>query len=187
MNVTSEVLNGVLEIQPRVLEDVRGSFVKPFQKSVFDAVGLDSDFREHFYTMSNKDVIRAMHFQLPPLDHHKFVYCLQGHVWDVVVDLRAESATFGEWAAFDLTSEKLNALYLPKGFGHGYAVLSDSAIVSYSVTEEFDPTLDTGIAFDSFGIPWPVDDPILSDKDKNLLAFADWVSPFDSRTGWDSK
>lgn len=187
MNVTSEVLNGVLEIQPKILEDTRGQFVKPFQRSIFDEAGLNSEFRENFYTMSKKNVIRAMHFQLPPLDQHKFVYCVQGHVWDVVVDLRAESESYGQWAAFDLTSEKFNALYLPKGFGHGYLVLSDSAIVSYSVTSEFDASLDTGISYDSFGIPWPVEDPILSGKDKNLPAFADWTSPFDSRLGWESK
>ena len=116
---------GCFELQPKVFEDVRGRFVKVFHEQAFAAQGLQTDFVEEYYSVSYKNVIRGMHFQLPPMDHVKMVYCVEGEVLDAVVDLRVGSLTYGQYALFELTAAKANSIYIPKGMAHGFCVLAN--------------------------------------------------------------
>ena len=169
---------GCFEITPKVLKDERGTFVKTFHQEIFKANGLETHFTEEYYSFSKKRVLRGLHFQLPPLDHIKFVYCVSGRVLDAVVDLRIGFPTYGEFETFELSAEKANMLYIPKGLAHGFYVLSESAIMVYKVTTVYSPEHDTGILWNSVGIPWPDEKPIISQRDSRFISFADSKSPF---------
>jgi dTDP-4-dehydrorhamnose 3,5-epimerase len=169
---------GCYEIQPRVLQDTRGRLVKTFHKPSFAAFGLATDFTEEYYTHSRKGVIRGMHFQAPPHDHVKVVYCVHGRVFDVVVDLRIGSPTYGQSASVVLDADKGNCLYIPKGLAHGFCALSEIATLAYKVTTVYAPASDSGIAWNSLGVEWPVDRPIMSERDRVFAALADFQSPF---------
>ena len=178
MQFISTSLPGCYEIQPRVLSDARGFFVKTFHQEVFAERGLATDFAEVYYSMSHRRVLRGLHFQLPPHDHAKLVYCVTGQVLDVIVDLRAGSPTFGQFACFELSAERANLVYLPVGLAHGFYTLSESALMMYQVTTVYAPEHDAGIRWDSVGIPWPDPAPVLSERDQGFPALAEWVSPF---------
>jgi dTDP-4-dehydrorhamnose 3,5-epimerase len=169
---------GCLEILPQKLKDKRGFFVKTFHKDMFRKYLLETDFVEEYYSFSYKRVLRGLHFQVPPMDHVKLVYCISGKVLDVVVDLRIGSPTYGEFEMFDLSSEKANMIYIPKGLAHGFYVLSDNAIMVYKVSTFYSPEHDTGILWNSVGIPWPDEKPIISKRDSEFLSFKDFKSPF---------
>jgi dTDP-4-dehydrorhamnose 3,5-epimerase len=171
-------LDGCVRVIPRVVEDDRGMFAKTFQASVFTALGLGSDWRETYYSRSRRGVIRGMHFQLPPADHDKVVVCVRGRVLDVAVDLRRDSPTFGQHACVELDDQSWHMLYLPPGFAHGFASLTDDSVMAYSVGSEYDPARDTGIRWDSAGIAWPFTEPIVSARDAALPALAEFASPF---------
>jgi dTDP-4-dehydrorhamnose 3,5-epimerase len=158
--------------------DHRGLFVKSFRRSDFEAHGLECDFAESFYTESGENVLRGMHFQLPPADHAKLVYCLSGSILDMALDLRAGSPTYGEYEAFELSAEANNAVYLPRGIAHGFFVRSAPAVVMYHVTSEHSPAHDTGIRWDSFGADWPQTAPVVSKRDEALIPFQQFESPF---------
>lgn len=178
MKVVETSLPGCLVLQPRVHEDRRGSFVKTFQRTMFEEAGLPADFPEHFFSRSTRGVVRGLHFQLPPADHDKVVFCVAGKVFDVVVDVRVGSPTYGRFEAFTLDDCDWTALFVPKGFAHGFAATSERAVMAYFVGTEFDPTLDSGIRWDSLPIDWPVDDPIVSEKDRSLPPFEAFRSPW---------
>jgi dTDP-4-dehydrorhamnose 3,5-epimerase len=163
---------------PSIYKDRRGRFVKVFQKKEFLSRGWPSSFEEEYYSVSKKNVLRGLHFQLPPMDHEKIVYCPLGKVIDVVVDLRKKSDTFGQYQIFDLSAEKGNMIYIPKGFAHGFYTLSDEAIMMYKVTSLYSREHDSGILWSSLGIPWPTTSPILSERDQSFLRLADFDSPF---------
>lgn len=171
-------ISGCQEIVPAVFADSRGHFVKVFQAEAFAAHGLTSSFSEDFYTTSHKNVIRGLHFQSPPKDQAKLVYCVSGRVMDVVVDLRVGSPTYGCFASFDLDATRPSCIYIPQGLAHGFCTLSESATLVYKVSKSHAPECDDGIAWDSAGIPWPTTDPILSDRDRRLTPLADYRSPF---------
>jgi dTDP-4-dehydrorhamnose 3,5-epimerase len=158
--------------------DHRGLFVKSFQRSAFEAHGLECDFTESFYTESGENVLRGMHFQIPPADHAKLVYCMSGAIHDVALDLRVGSPTYGEHEAYDLSAEYNNAVYLPSGMAHGFFVRSAPALVVYEVTSEHSPSHDTGILWNSFGASWPQSAPIISARDEGLTPLAQFESPF---------
>jgi dTDP-4-dehydrorhamnose 3,5-epimerase len=158
--------------------DHRGLFVKSFQRSVFEERGLECNFTESFYTESGENVLRGMHFQVPPADHAKLVYCMSGSIWDVALDLRIGSPTFGEHEAYDLSAKYNNAAYLPRGIAHGFFVRSAPAVVVYHVTSEHTPAHDKGIRWDSFGAKWPQSAPVVSLRDESLIPFAQFESPF---------
>jgi dTDP-4-dehydrorhamnose 3,5-epimerase len=158
--------------------DHRGLFVKSFQRSAFEQRGLECDFTESFYTESGENVLRGMHFQVPPADHAKLVYCMSGAIHDIALDLRVGSPTYGEHEAYDLSAEHSNAAYLPRGMAHGFFVRSAPAVVVYEVTSEHSPTHDTGIRWDSFGAHWPQSAPVVSVRDEGLIPFAQFESPF---------
>jgi dTDP-4-dehydrorhamnose 3,5-epimerase len=178
MKVLKTNLEGLFLIQSNVFKDQRGIFVKTFHKESFEENGLETVFRESFFSISKKNVIRGMHFQLPPDDHVKLVYCTYGKVLDVVVDIRNNSQTYGKSFSVELTEDNGNILYIPKGFAHGFKTLTDNSVVVYLTTKEYSPENDTGIRWDSFGFNWQVDNPILSERDKNFLPLSEFRSPF---------
>ena len=169
---------GCFELLPIVRKDSRGSFVKTFHIDAFVELGLETDFKEEYHSESVKNVLRGMHFQTPPADHVKLVSCTAGAVKDVVVDLRKNSATFGKHCVFELTAEKNNMLYIPKGLAHGFLTLSERATMVYKVTSVYSPEHDKGVLWSSCGIDWQCDTPILSERDKKHPSLAEFDSPF---------
>lgn len=170
-------LKGAYKIQPFYATDERGGFVKDYNIDMFKVNGIEHELKEVFYTISKRGVIRATHFQLV-MQQPKLVRCISGHVYDVIVDLRPNSPTFGQWRGFDLTSENQMELYIPKFFGHGYLVIEDS-VVSYKCGEVFYGEGDSGIMYNDpdINIKWPFEliggeeNLIISEKDKNLMSF----------------
>ncbi len=171
-------LAGCYELQPKVFDDERGRFVKVFHENVFAEHGLATNFVEEYYSVSHKNVVRGMHFQLPPMDHIKMVYCVQGEVMDAVVDLRMGSPTYGQYALFELSAEKANSIYIPKGMAHGFCAMSEQAIMIYKVSTVYSPPHDAGILWNSVGIPWPIAEAILSGRDQVFPALEHFQSPF---------
>jgi len=164
-------------IKPFISEDNRGAFIKDYAQETFHLNGFDYELKEVFYTESIKGVIRAIHFQTP-IQQPKLVRCIKGKIYDVVVDLRVDSSTFGQWEAFDLNDQNKDSLLIPAHFGHGYLVLEDS-IVSYKCAEKFVGSDDDGILWNDpdLAIDWPchlVNPIILSDRDKGLQSFNDF-------------
>ena len=173
-------LSGAYLICPFVAEDNRGAFIKDYNYDLFKQHGINHELKEVFYTVSHKGVIRAIHFQLVK-QQAKLVRCVKGKVYDVIVDLRKDSATFGKWIAYELSEENHLSLYIPQFFGHGYLVLED-AIVSYKCAENFYAEGDSGIKYNDpdINIKWPFekiggeDKLIISEKDKTLMSFNDY-------------
>jgi dTDP-4-dehydrorhamnose 3,5-epimerase len=178
MNIAPMNIDGVYELIPNVFEDERGSFIKVFNDDLYKKNNLNFNLREQYFSFSKKNVIRGMHFQLPPNDHDKLVYCIQGAVQDVVLDLRTTSKTYGEYCSIYLSSEKFNMLYIPSGFAHGFCSLTDDACMVYNVSSVYNPESDSGVAFNSFGYNWNISNPIVSDRDRQLSLFNSFKSPF---------
>jgi dTDP-4-dehydrorhamnose 3,5-epimerase len=182
MEFSETTLPGCFLIQSRVFRDHRGGFVKTYHKEWFQKAGLSLELSEEFYSVSTKRVLRGLHFQLPPRDHVKFVYCPSGAVLDAVVDLRKGSPTFGKFATFQISEDEGNALFIPSGFAHGFFTLSEKAILVYKTSTVHSPEHDAGILWSSVGIPWPTEEPVLSVRDQKFAAFSDFVSPFNFAT-----
>jgi len=172
-------LQGCFELQTNKFVDERGVFVKTFHEPTFESLGLNTEFTEEYYSVSDKSVIRGMHFQLPPDDHVKLVYCTAGKVMDVVVDIRVGSPTYGQHAVFELSSEQANMVYIPKGMAHGFCVLSEQATMVYKVITVYSPECDGGIRWDTASINWPVSNPVISQRDLSLIAIDKFDSPFE--------
>lgn len=165
-------------VRPRLIADDRGLFVKTFHGDEFEAAGLRSDWREEYYSRSRKGVLRGMHFQQPPAEHAKLVYCLKGEVLDVVVDLRVGSPTRHIVVAEKLDAKEGKGIYAPTGCAHGFLSLSDDSVMLYKVTSVHAPSSDAGIAWNSIPFDWPVATPILSPRDAGHPAIDDFNSPF---------
>lgn len=178
MEVIPTSLSGCFELRPFLAQDDRGTFAKTFHADRFAELGLPVDWREEFYSSSRKGVIRGMHFQTPPHDHEKLVYCMQGRVLDVVVDLRRASPTFGRHVAVELDATRGQGLMIPKGMAHGFLALTDDVLMAYKVTTVHAPAHDAGILWNSFGLDWGVDEPIVSARDRAHPALGDFASPF---------
>jgi len=158
--------------------DDRGSFVKTFHETTLAQYGISFDLKESYFSLSKKDVIRGMHFQTPPHQHAKVVFCPQGAILDVIVDLRKGSATYGHYFAQELSAENHKAYYIPEGFAHGFKSLTDDAITYYLVSSEYSKEHDTGILYNSFGFDWGVASPVISERDMSFPALAEFDSPF---------
>jgi len=169
---------GCYELSMQIARDKRGHFAKVFHSDWFKRHGLRYDFQEQYYTVSYHRVLRGLHFQLPPHDHAKMVYCISGSVLDVAVDLRRDSPSYKEFVLTELSTERGNMVYLDAGLAHGFYTLSDSATLVYNVTSVYAPSHDAGIRWDSAGIPWPDKMPILSERDRTFPNLADFDSPF---------
>lgn len=169
---------GCLELGPKRRDDERGRFVKTIHADFFAQHGMTWSFAEQYYSLSRRGVLRGLHFQSPPSDHDKLVYCPSGEVFDAVVDLRRSSPTYGEHRTLTLSAEKANQLYIPAGLAHGFVTLSDAATMIYNVSSVHDPAHDQGVHYASAGINWPEADPIVSARDAGLPELADFDSPF---------
>ncbi len=178
MKIAETSIPGCYEIIPKIFRDNRGAFVKTFQEKIFLENGLVTNFAEEFHSTSHQGVLRGLHFQTPPFDHTKIVYCVSGEIFDAVVDLRIGSPTYGKHSVFNISAGKGNILYIPAGLAHGFYVLSLSATVVYKVTTEHSQECDKGILWNSAGITWPDDDPVLSMRDKEFPLFKNFRSPF---------
>lgn len=174
-------LEGAYLIQPFFASDDRGGLIKDYNIDVFSENGIHHELKEVFYTLSKRGVIRATHFQLVK-QQPKLVRCVSGHVYDVIVDLRPGSSTYGQWRGFHLTGENMASLYVPAFFGHGYLVIEDS-IVSYKAGEVFYGAGDSGIMYNDpdIDIHWPFEliggeeNLIISEKDQNLMSFKEYT------------
>ncbi len=166
---------GLFEFVPKVHSDLRGKFIKTFSYDFLKNLNLSFDLAEEFYSISNKNVLRGLHFQIPPFDHIKIVYCISGMVLDVVVDLRHKSKTFGKVFSFELTSEKSNVLYIDRGFAHGFYSLDNNSVMLYKTSTVYSPCHDSGILWNSINFKWPSKSPILSDRDKRFETFEEFL------------
>lgn len=179
---TETSLKGAYLITPFYATDERGGFIKDYNIDSFRENGIEHELKEVFYTISHRGVIRAVHFQLGR-QQAKLVRCVKGKVYDVIVDLRKTSETFGKWAGYELSEDNRQEIYVPQYFGHGYLVLEE-AIVSYKCSEVFYGEGDSGIIFNDpdLGIVWPFEsiggreNLIISEKDKKLMSFEQYKS-----------
>lgn len=185
MSKSGEFIDTIFEdawlYKPQVFGDHRGFFMESYSKKKFNDFGIGSDFVQDNHSKSlEKGVLRGLHFQTPPKAQAKLVRATKGSVFDVIVDLRKDSETYGKWEGFYLTAENFLMLHIPKGFAHGFCTLEKDTEFQYKTDEFYSPENDSGIAWDdsTLAINWPIENPILSEKDKGQQNFKDFKSPF---------
>lgn len=182
MEFVKTALDGVFILEPKVFTDERGYFFETYKKSDFEAAGLHYDFVQDNQSQSSYGVVRGIHFQKGEFSQAKLVRVLEGKVLDVAVDLRRSSPTFGQHVAVELSAENKRQLMIPRGFGHGFAVLSETAVFTYKCDNFYNKASEGGIRFDdpALGIDWKIDlsRAILSDKDKVLPLLKDFEPCF---------
>lgn len=182
MNVKPTKIEGVYIIEPRVFKDERGYFFESYSKREFDEKVAEVDFVQDNESCSTRGVIRGLHFQTPPFSQAKLVRCVVGKVRDVALDLREDSPTYGEHVAVELSEENHLQFFIPKGFAHGFEVLSDIAVFQYKCDEYYHPEAEGGIdAFDpSLNLEWftSMNEAIVSEKDKKHPRLSDFKTPF---------
>lgn len=160
----------VIVIEPQAFEDSRGVFIETYNRKEFVEAGINDFFVQDNYSFSFKGVIRGLHFTQSPHETTKLIRCISGEIMDVAVDVRRDSKTFGQWVSEIISEDNHKMLLIPKGFAHGFCVLSDKARISYKVTDYYHPESDLGIIFNDpdLSIPWPLLNNVLSEKDKKL-------------------
>lgn len=182
MEVIKTEIDGVFIIEPRVFKDTRGYFFESYSQREFDEKIGKVDFVQDNESCSSYGVMRGLHFQRPPFSQAKLVRCVRGKVLDVAVDIRKGSPTYGKHVAVELSEENHRQFFIPKGFAHGFAVLSDTAVFQYKCDEYYHPEADGGISIldDSLGIDWRINpaEVMLSDKDTKHQLLKDFDSPF---------
>jgi dTDP-4-dehydrorhamnose 3,5-epimerase len=171
-------IKGIFELRPKVFCDVRGTSIKPFHNETFVGLGFCSVYNEDLIVTSHKNVLRGLHYQNPPYAQAKLVYCIEGSILDVVLDIRAGSPTYGSYETFQLSSARRNMIYMPEGFAHGYLALEDNSVVMYKMSSVYAQQYEGGIRWDSIGMDWGVKNPILSERDKRFLPFNEFKSEF---------
>ena len=166
MNILQTSLDGVLVVEPMVFDDDRGYFMELYHKSKYEDVGISGDFRQDNLSFSRKGALRGLHFQ-HPYGQAKLVQVLEGNVFDVVVDIRQGSPSLGKWFGVYLSGENKRQVFIPQGFAHGFCVVSDSALFLYKCSEFYAPECEGGVlwADPDLGIEWPIQEPIVSEKD----------------------
>jgi dTDP-4-dehydrorhamnose 3,5-epimerase len=167
-------LAGALLIEPEPFGDERGLFARVFCERVFAEKGLETRFVQHSVSRSRvTGTLRGMHFQTPPHDEVKLVRCIRGALYDVILDLRADSPTRGQWQGFELTAENMCQLYIPAGFAHGFQTLCDDTEISYLISAFYAPEAASGVRYDdpAFGIEWPLPVSVVSEKDRGWRDF----------------
>jgi dTDP-4-dehydrorhamnose 3,5-epimerase len=174
MEVLPTRLAGLVLLAPRVYGDERGFFVETYRRALWSQHGIPEDFVQDNHSRSRRGTLRGIHFQIQP-GQGKLVRCSRGSVLDVVVDLRTDSATFGEWEATELDDVRHHQLWIPVGFGHGFCVLSDEADVAYKCTTVYDPATEAGFRFDDpeVGIEWPGIELVYSERDRTAPRLAE--------------
>jgi len=163
-------ISGLIIIEPRVFHDTRGFFMESYKYSEFASYGISESFVQDNHSYSRKGVLRGLHYQNPPRAQGKLVRVIAGEIFDVAVDIRRGSPTYGRWVGVILSSDNKKMFYIPPGFAHGFCVLSESAEVLYKSTDEYAPEYETGIVWNDpeVGVDWPVKNPIISSKDAAL-------------------
>lgn len=186
MEVIKTDIDGVVIIRPRIFNDSRGYFFESYSQREFDEKVRPVSFVQDNESCSSFGVMRGLHFQRPPFTQSKLVRCVRGSVLDLAVDIRKGSPTYGRHVAVELTEENHLQFFVPRGFAHGFAVLSEMAVFQYKCDNYYAPQADGGIAITdtSLGIDWRIDsaNAILSEKDTQHVALADFDSPFDINT-----
>ena len=178
MKINKTFIEDLLIIEPQLFKDERGFFYESYNKNNLD---INIVFVQDNESKSYKGVIRGLHFQAPPFEQTKLVRCISGNILDVAVDLRTSSKTYGKFFSIELSSKNNKQLFVPKGFAHGFQVLSETAIVNYKVDNFYNPKSDSGIIWNDkdLSIDWNLNiKPILSDKDLKLISVKDLKSPF---------
>jgi dTDP-4-dehydrorhamnose 3,5-epimerase len=170
MQFTPFEIPGVVLVTPRIFTDARGFFLETYKASLFQSHGIPDEFVQDNYSYSSRNTLRGLHYQLNPHAQGKLIRCVIGTIFDVAVDIRQGSKTYGKWVSVTLNDREQNMLYIPPGFAHGFMVLSDVAHVQYKASAEYAPESERGIRWNdpAIGIQWPEDAPILSEKDKHL-------------------
>jgi dTDP-4-dehydrorhamnose 3,5-epimerase len=161
-------LDGVVLIEPEVHRDERGFMVETFREQDWRELGVGVEFVQDNHSRSGRGTLRGLHFQTTP-GQAKLVRCLRGRIWDVAVDLRRDSPTFGRWEGHELDDDNHRQLFVPVGFAHGFCVLSEVADFAYKLSSYYDAATEAGIAWDDpeVGVEWPISDPILSERDRS--------------------
>jgi len=167
-------IDGLVLIEPHVIADDRGFFFETFRADEYAALGIDVPFVQDNHSRSTRGTIRALHFQLRP-GQAKLVRAARGAIWDVAVDLRRDSPTYGQYEGFELNDSNARQLFVPVGFAHGFCVTSETADVTYKVSSYYDGATERGIAFDDpgIGIDWPASEPLVSDRDRSNPTLAE--------------
>ena len=178
MNIKELSFAGCFEITPKVFKDDRGRFVKVFHEDVFSEKAITFVMKEEFYSTSQKNVFRGLHFQLPPAALNKLVYCAQGSVLDFLVDLRKESATYQQSMEIELNEKNGKALYIPIGIAHGFLSLTDNSLMVYKTDCVYSPEQDAGILFSSCNLKNIPKSIFISERDRKLPYIKDFKSPF---------
>ena len=185
MEVIQTAIEGLVIIEPKIFKDARGYFFESFSQREFDEKVRKINFVQDNESMSGYGVMRGLHFQWPPFTQSKLVRCVKGRVLDVAVDIRKGSPTYGRHMAIELSEENHRQFFVPRGFAHGFAVLSKTAVFQYKCDNFYTPEADSGISLqdESLGIDWriPISHAILSEKDTKHLCLKDFDSPFDYR------
>lgn len=180
MNVKQTKLAGCVLLTPRRFGDDRGWFSETWNKRGLAEAGVDVDFVQDNHSMSAEvGTLRGLHYQAPPHAQDKLVRCTRGVIFDVAVDVRTGSPTYGEWVGYELSAENGAQLFVPRGFLHGFSTRSPDAEVQYKCSDYYAPETDGSVLWSSAGVDWGLSgDPVLSAKDLEAPAFSDWTSPF---------
>ncbi len=180
MQVLRTNIEGLAIIQPKVFRDERGYFYEPYNKMAFHAVGIMDEFVQDNQSLSQKGVIRGLHFQNPPFAQAKLVRVIQGAVWDVAVDIRKHSPTYGKHFGIELNSGNHTIFYIPAGFAHGFATLEDNTVFFYKCSNFYNKQSEDCIVWNDpdIGIHWNIQHPVLSEKDLKGKRFADFQTMF---------
>jgi len=181
MKITERIFQGVFEIQLNPIGDKRGFFMRTFDINEFNKLGLNKMWvQENHSRSTQKGIIRGLHFQLPPFSETKLVRCVNGAVLDVFVDLRKDSPTFGLWDSIELSAENKKMIFIPRGFAHGFCTLTEESEVLYKVDNFYSKENERGLLWNDpeIGIEWPVNNPILSAKDKKNMTFGEFIMQY---------
>ncbi len=178
MQIETTTLPGVLVITPRVFPDPRGFFLESYNAEAWRSAGIATTFVQDNHSKSTRGTLRGLHFQLPPAAQVKVLRVVRGAVWDVAVDIRVGSPTFGQWFGVELTADNFRQVYIPTGFAHGFCVLSDEAEILYKTSAVYSPAHERGIAWNDpqLAVAWPVTEPLLSDRDRRAGSLADYLA-----------
>lgn len=180
MNFKKTGIEGLIVIEPKIFEDDRGYFFESFNKNTFNKSDIRTEFVQDNQSLSQKDVLRGLHFQTPPYAQAKLIRVINGSVLDVAVDIRKNSPTYGEYEAIELSAKNKTIFFIPEGFAHGFLTLEDNTIFSYKCSNFYNTSSEDSILWndDSLNIDWGIRNPLLSEKDKVAKEFNDFTSPF---------
>lgn len=169
IKITSTRLEGVLVIEPKVFQDNRGTFYESYSKRIYQEAGVEADFVQDNHSVSQQGTLRGLHYQIGK-GQAKLIRVTHGEVFDVIVDVRKDSPTFGQWEGISLSAQNFKQVYIPVGFAHGFLVLSDRAEFLYKCSDYYAPKEERGVRWNDpdIAVDWPIENPILSEKDKCL-------------------